>query len=67
MITLFAAYFFGLPLKISHINACIYIDNIKSMKLAEKLGFVFKGQMKGEEFQGEKYPHKVLTLDCPAL
>jgi len=50
-------------MKINHINACIYIDNIKSIKLAEKLGFAFKDQMKDEIFRGEKYPHKILTLD----
>jgi len=51
-------------MKVVCINACIYIDNTKSIKLAEKLGFIFKGQMKDEIFRGEKYPHKILTLDC---
>ena len=54
-------------MKINHINACIYIDNIKSIKLAEKLGFAFKGQMKDEVFQGKKYTHKILTLDSTAV
>lgn len=51
-------------MSIKHINACIYIDNDRSMHIAEKLGFVFNGQMKDEIFRGIKYPHKILTLDC---
>lgn len=51
-------------MKIRVINACISIDNEKSIKLAEKMGFTFSGQTKDEVFHGEKYPHKILTLDC---
>lgn len=51
-------------MKIRYINAVIYIDNRGSMKLAQRLGFAFTGQMKDEIFRGERYPHKVLTLDC---
>lgn len=51
-------------MKVRFINACIYIDNDKSIKLAEKLGFAFTGQIKDEIFRGERYPHKILTLDC---
>jgi len=47
---------------IKHINACIYVDNEKSVSLAEKCGFDFTGQMKDEVFRGEKYPHKIFTL-----
>lgn len=51
-------------MKVSGINAWISIDNEKSVMLAEKLGFAFTGQIKDEIFRGEKYPHKILTLDC---
>jgi len=51
-------------MKINHINACIYVDNEKSIKLIEKFGFTHKGIMKDEIFRGEKYPHKIFTLDC---
>ena len=51
-------------MKVKSINACIYIDNKKSIKLAEKLGFVFRGQIKDEIFRSTRYAHKILTLDC---
>lgn len=51
-------------MKLKGINACISIDNEKSIKLAEKLGFTFSGQIKDEIFRGEIYSHKILTLDC---
>lgn len=51
-------------MKVRRINACISIDNKKSMKLAEKLGFTFNGQLKDEIFHGKAYPHKILILDC---
>ena len=50
-------------MQIKYINACIYPDNHASVRLAEKLGFVFNGQMKDEIFRGEKYPHKILILE----
>lgn len=50
-------------MKIEHINACIYPDNLRSISLAEKCGFVFKGQTKDEIFRGVKYNHNILTLD----
>jgi ribosomal-protein-alanine N-acetyltransferase len=46
-------------MKVKNINACIYIDNDNSIKLAEKFGFVFKGQMKDYNFRGQKYSHKI--------
>jgi len=49
-------------MKVSKINACIYTENISSLKLAEKLDFSFVGQMKNEVFRGEEYPHMILTL-----
>ena len=54
-------------MKIKYINACIYPDNHASINLAKKLGFVFTGEMKNEIFHGEKYPHKILTLDCTGV
>jgi len=51
-------------MKVNYINACVYVDNEKSIKLIEKYGFIYKGKMKDEIFRGEKYPHKIFTLDC---
>ena len=50
-------------MNINRINACIYISNAKSIKIAEKFGFTFNGQMKNELFQGKEYPHRIFTLD----
>jgi ribosomal-protein-alanine N-acetyltransferase len=49
---------------IKKINACIHIENERSIKLAEKLGFTFDGQMKDEIFLGKEYPHKIFTYKC---
>jgi len=49
-------------MQLNHINACIYIDNKKSIDLAKKCGFIFNGQMKDEIFCGAKYPHKIFAL-----
>ena len=48
---------------IKKINACVYVENDKSIRLAEKHGFVFLGQMKDEVFRDRAYSHKILTLD----
>jgi len=53
-------------MKVRRINACIYVGNEKSIKLAERHGFVYKGIMKDEVFRGKKYPHKIFTLDYNA-
>jgi len=50
-------------MNIKKINACIYTENVKSIKLAEKCGFIFTGQMKDEIFRDNAYPHKILTLN----
>ena len=50
-------------MNIKKINAHIYIENDKSIKLAEKFGFIYHGQMKDEVFRGNAYPHKIFTLD----
>jgi RimJ/RimL family protein N-acetyltransferase len=54
-------------MRIKYVNACIYIDNQKSIKLTKKLGFVFEGKMKDEIFRGEEYPHKVLSYKCTRM
>ena len=59
--------FAGNDMKIRQINACVYVDNIKSIQLVEKLGFIFHGQMKDETFRGRNYPHRILTLDFAAV
>jgi ribosomal-protein-alanine N-acetyltransferase len=53
--------FATLEMKVKNISACIYIDNDNSIKLAEKFGFVFNGQMKDCDFRGQKYPHKIFV------
>ena len=53
-------------MKVSYINACIYVNNENSIKLIEKHGFIHKGEMKDEIFREEKFPHKIFTLDCSA-
>ncbi|WP_026477466.1 GNAT family N-acetyltransferase [Alkaliphilus transvaalensis] len=47
---------------IKEINACIYIENHKSIGLAEKLGFVLTGS-KHELFRGKKYLHSIYSLN----
>ena len=37
--------------------------NGNSIKLAEKLEFIFKGEMKDEIFREKSYPHKIFILD----
>jgi ubiquinone/menaquinone biosynthesis C-methylase UbiE len=49
-------------MKVVKINACVYPENDNSIKLLEKHGFVFNGQMKDEVFRGVKYPHKIYVL-----
>jgi ribosomal-protein-alanine N-acetyltransferase len=48
---------------IKYIHACIYPDNQASVRLAERNGFIFQGQIKDEIFRDQRYPHNVLTLD----
>ena len=51
-------------LKIKQINAHIYVENDKSIKLVEKLGFQFNGQEYNCTFREKEYLHKVFSLDC---
>ena len=48
-------------MKIKEINACIYVDNSKSIRLIDKLGFKLNGS-KTETFKGKEYLHDVYTL-----
>lgn len=48
-------------MKVKEIEACISVDNRKSICLVEKLGFVLSGS-KYEVFRGKKYLHNVYTL-----
>ena len=47
-------------MSIKQIDANIFVDNIKSIKLLEKFGFVLTGT-KNYMFRGMEYPHKVYT------
>jgi [ribosomal protein S5]-alanine N-acetyltransferase len=44
------------------INACIYTENIKSINLAIRNGFVLTSAVRYETFRGEKYLHKIYSL-----
>jgi [ribosomal protein S5]-alanine N-acetyltransferase len=48
-------------MKVKEINACIYIENDRSISLVEKLGFVLTGS-KYELFRGKKYLHNLFSL-----
>lgn len=48
-------------MKVKEINACIYINNERSIHLAEKLGFILCGSSY-EIFRNEKYLHNIYTL-----
>lgn len=50
---------------IKEVNACIYKDNIRSIHLAEKNGFVKSGEY-NETFRGEEYLHYRYTLKLSA-
>ncbi len=51
-------------LKIRQINAHIYVENDKSSKLAEKLGFKSSGKEYYYTFRGVEYRHIIYSLDC---
>ena len=48
-------------MKLKEINACIFIDNINSIKLIEKFGFILNGKY-NEIFRGKEYLHNIYTL-----
>jgi ribosomal-protein-alanine N-acetyltransferase len=45
---------------IKQIDINIFVDNIKSIKLLEKFGFIFTGT-RNYFFRGMEYPHKIYT------
>lgn len=49
-------------MNLKRINACIYIENYSSLKLAERLGFKFEGKTQNLTFRGKEYEHRILTL-----
>ena len=53
-------------MKVKRVQACIYPDNNPSIKLAEKMGFAFHGQMKEELFRNEPYAHRIYVLTLPS-
>lgn len=50
-------------MKVKKIFAHISVDNIASIRLCEKMGFVKTGEQYFEEFHGEKYLHDIYCLD----
>ena len=46
-------------LPVSRIEAHIYVDNLKSIALATKLGFSFEGQTEMCQFMGKDYLHYI--------
>jgi len=48
-------------MNIKEISACISIDNKRSIRLAENLGFVLSGSSY-ELFRGKKYLHNIYSL-----
>ncbi len=50
-------------MKIKKLIAHISVDNIASIKTAEKLGFVRTGEQYYEEFGGESYLHDIYCLE----
>ena len=50
---------------IKEINACIYIDYQRSIRLAENLGFVLSGSM-SQLFRNKEYLHNIYSLYVPS-
>jgi len=53
-------------MNIKEINACIYIENQRSIHLAENLGFVLSGSSY-ELFREEEYLHNIYSFYIPKL
>ncbi|WP_291634205.1 GNAT family protein [Clostridium sp.] len=51
---------------IKEINACIYIENQRSIRLAENLDFVLSGSSY-ELFREKEYLHNIYSLYIPKL
>lgn len=52
---------------IKRVYAHIYVDNLKSIRLAERLGFIFQGETEMCLFHNQQYLHKIYRLDCSSL
>ena len=50
-------------MKVKRIFAHISVDNIASIRMSQKMGFVKTGEQYYEEFHGEKYLHDIYCLD----
>jgi ribosomal-protein-alanine N-acetyltransferase len=50
-------------MKVKQVRAHIYVDNPKSIRLAERFGFSFKGETEICHFRGQQYLHHIYTLD----
>lgn len=48
-------------MNIREISACVYIDNVRSIALAKKLGFILSGTS-CELFRGKEYAHNIYSL-----
>ena len=48
-------------MSIRQIDADVFVDNIKSIKLLERFGFILTGT-KNYLFRGKEYPHKIYSL-----
>lgn len=44
------------------VHAHIYEENLRSVNLAERLGFRFLGETTSYSFRGREYPHRIYTL-----
>jgi ribosomal-protein-alanine N-acetyltransferase len=51
-------------MQVKEIDACIAVDNQRSIRLAESFGFVLSGAT-SLSFRGQNYPHHVYTLHLP--
>lgn len=49
-------------MKVKQINAHIYVENEKSIRIAERHGFVFSGETEIFVFRGKEFLHRIYTL-----
>jgi ribosomal-protein-alanine N-acetyltransferase len=52
---------------VKRVNAHIYVDNLKSIRVVERLGFTFQGETEMCLFHNQQYLHKIYTLDCSSV
>lgn len=52
-------------LGVERVFAHIAVENERSIRLAEKLGFVFRGETETLSFHGREYLHHIYELDVP--